>query len=150
MCESRGVAYDEDDLQTTLKTIYSFCKSTLLLSTSDGSASSTSSPYEIISTEITRKCLFLLQLNCKPGGLSINGSFAADGASDTSMNTDGLEDLPDLRGIGVTRGDSTYSDLDIKPIGVNRSISQPINEKLVDKEKLRAFRAWVDSYQKWK
>lgn len=54
-------------------------------------------------------------------------------------------DLPDLA-VGLSRGDSTYLDLDIKPVGVNRSISQPINEKTIDKDKLRSFRAWVDSY----
>jgi len=54
--------------------------------------------------------------------------------------------LPDLAQHGIVRGDSTFSESDIKPVGVNRSISQPLNEKLIDKERLRSFRVWVDSY----
>jgi len=31
--------------------------------------------------------------------------------------------LPDLAQHGIVRGDSTFSESDIKPVGVNRSIS---------------------------
>ena len=39
-----------------------------------------------------------------------------------SSVTDGFDDLPDLPS-GIARGDSTFSDFEIKPIGINRSIS---------------------------
>ena len=91
-----------------------------------------SSPYEIVGVRIAQKCLLLLSL------------------SDRQAVTETDDVLPDLASHGLVRGDSTFSETDIKPVGVNRSISQPLNEKLIDKERLRSFRAWVDSYQKWK
>jgi hypothetical protein len=33
---------------------------------------------------------------------------------------------------------------------MHRSISQPQNEKYIDKEKLKVFRSWIESYQQWK
>ncbi|KAL4466976.1 hypothetical protein ABPG74_010573 [Tetrahymena malaccensis] len=161
LCESRSISYDEDDILTTTKKIYNICKQTLIkLLKSQKEASKTQnesqtqlhsleqrSAYEIIGVQIAQKCLFLLSLNYKQ-------AYAQSTSSQTNQSIDGsvtdmMDDLPDLAG-GLSRGDSTFSDLDIKPVGVNRSISQPINEKTIDKDKLRSFRAWVDSYQKWK
>ncbi|KAL4510149.1 hypothetical protein ABPG72_010342 [Tetrahymena utriculariae] len=161
LCESRNISYDEDDILTTTKKIYNICKQTLMKlvknqkeasKTQNGSQSQLQileqrSAYEKIGVQIAQKCLFLLSLNYKQ-------AYAQSTLSQTNQSIDGsvtdvMDDLPDLAG-GLSRGDSTFSDLDIKPVGVNRSISQPINEKTIDKDKLRSFRAWVDSYQKWK
>ncbi|EAR96982.2 HECT domain and RCC1-like domain protein (macronuclear) [Tetrahymena thermophila SB210] len=161
LCESRNISYDEDDILTTTKRIYNICKQTLIklvksqkdASKKQGESSfqlqilEQRSAYEIIGVQIAQKCLFLLSLNYKQ-------AYAQSTSSQTNQSIDGsvtdmMDDLPDLAG-GLSRGDSTFSDLDIKPVGVNRSISQPINEKTIDKDKLRSFRAWVDSYQKWK
>jgi len=80
------------------------------------------SPYRIIGVQTIQKCLFLLQLNSVNKPMAIGG-----GASAQSVSRPVL-----------------------KPPGVARSISQPINEKYVDKEKLELFRSWIESYQKWK
>ncbi|CAD8163525.1 unnamed protein product [Paramecium octaurelia] len=38
----------------------------------------------------------------------------------------------------------------LKPLGIERSLSHQIDDKNIDSQKLLKFRQWLDSYQKWK
>lgn len=132
LCSLKSIEFNPDDPNSSLKEFYNVTLETL----NQTSNLKLESPYEIVAKEMIKKVIFLLKLNINLGykatDLKIEEKLQASPTS------------PPKPTPNVNLDDNI-----LPPIGINRSISCQVEEK-IDREKLESFREWIDSYQKWK